>query len=120
MTYKASKDELRVLGLLSYSKHDARTTKYLTSVTGFSERRVRQIMGRLIILCGVPITGVRTGPTKQRGYYIVTDEEERAEAVRPLNSEIRELTRRKNSIEGAEIRTDWYKYLKGGKDDGRA
>ena len=119
MTYRASKDELKILSLLSYSKHEAQTTKYLTSVTGFSERRVRQIIGRLIILLDVPIVGVRTGDKK--GYYLATNEEERAEAIRPLNSEIQELTRRKNSIETAEIRSDWLEHLsKGVKNDGRA
>lgn len=118
MTYKASKDELKVIGLLGYGKDTTKNTKYLSSMTGFSERRVRGIIQRLRKNLNVPIVGVRTG--SKLGYYIATNEEERREAIQPIASEIKELTALKYVLETALIRFDWYKHLKGGKDDGRA
>lgn len=118
MTYKASKDELKVIALLGYGRNEVRPTKYLSKMTGFSERRVRVNIQRLRKNLNVPIVGVRTG--SKLGYYIATNEEERREAIRPIASEIKELTALKSVLETALIRFDWYKHLKGGKDDGRA
>ncbi|MCR1891001.1 DNA-binding protein [Ligilactobacillus murinus] len=115
---RPTQDEQRILNLLGYGADNAKTTRHLRLVAGLSERRVRQIIGRLIIVYGVPIAGVRSG--QNRGYYIVTDDDERTGALGPIKAEINELGKRKQALEQAELKDNWQEhYSKGDGDSGK-
>jgi len=115
-----STDEKNILKLLGYGADTARTTAYLTGITGLGDRTVRDIIRRLVIHHGVPIVGVRSG--SKPGYYIATDQDELARASGPLKKEIKQLARRNRALIFAQIRTDWLEYLttKGDQNNGKS
>lgn len=68
----------------------------LSKLTGISLRRVKQIVNILIMKCDIPIAGDRSNINY--GYYIITNEEERVSALRPLVSQQNETSKRINKL----------------------
>lgn len=95
------KDEQRIMELLPTGMERPRPLKELMKITGWSSRKVRMTITRLIVLHHKPIGAVYRKP--HNGYFIITNDEERQLALEPLASQIAELKKRAQIIRDAEF-----------------
>lgn len=95
------KEEQQLLDLLPKGIERPRPLKELVKLTGWSNRRVRGIINRLIVIHHQPIGATYKQPNN--GYFIITNNEERTTALAPLTSQIMMMTKRAQVISNAEL-----------------
>lgn len=76
------KEEQRILNLLPKGIDRPRPLKELVKLTGWTSRKVRATVYRLIVLHRQPIGAVYQQPSN--GYFIITNDQERQQAMAPL------------------------------------
>ncbi|XYG85318.1 hypothetical protein ACSKKH_03960 [Limosilactobacillus reuteri] len=94
------KEEQQLLELLPKGIERPRPLKELVKLTGWNSRKVRGIINRLIIVHHQPIGAQYNRPN---GYYIITNDKERQQALAPLTSQITMMSRRAEIISTAEL-----------------
>ncbi len=97
------KEEQQLLDLLPKGIERPRPLKELVKLTGWSNRRVRGIIYRLIVLHHVPIGAQYNRPN---GYYIITNNEERQQALAPLTSQIAMMSKRAEALSNVELESE--------------
>ena len=78
--------------------------KELVKLTGWNNRRVRVIINRLIVIHHQPIGAKYEHPNN--GYYIITNNKERQQALAPLTSQITMMSKRAEIISNAELESE--------------
>lgn len=73
----------QIYNLLPRGMAHSITAKELSSLTGIEQREVYAILNELLMKYEVPIGAMREG---NRGYFIITNEDERKQALAPLQS----------------------------------
>lgn len=95
------KDEQRIMELLPRGIDRPRPLKEIMKITGWSSRRIRLTINRLIVLHHVPIGARYEHPNN--GYFIITNDEERSIALAPITSQIAKMNRRAQIIGNIEL-----------------
>ena len=72
-------------------------------LSGLKEREVGEAIYRLIVLHHVPIGAQYNRPN---GYYIITNDKERQQALAPLTSQIAMMSKRAEIISNAELESE--------------
>lgn len=98
------KEEQQLLDLLPKGIERPRPLKELVKLTGWNNRRVRVIINRLIVIHHQPIGAKYEHPNN--GYYIITNNEERQQALAPLTSQIAMMSKRAEIISSAELESE--------------
>ena len=101
MELKLSKEEKQLLNLLPKGSERPRPGRELASLTGLSARKVYEIISRLIVVYKKPIGAVRQHPGN--GYFIITNDRERQQALGPLKSQIAMMNKRAQIIGNADL-----------------
>ena len=96
--------EQRIMELLPKGIDRPRTLKELMKITGWSSRKVRLTINRLIVLHHQPIGARYERPNN--GYFIITNDKERIIALTPLTSQIREMSKRVQIISEAQLESE--------------
>ena len=96
-------DEKKILQLLPKGIERPRPLKELVKLSGLKDREVRGIIYRLIVLHHVPIGAQYNRPN---GYYIITNDKERQQALAPLTSQITMMSKRAQAISNAELESE--------------
>ena len=96
-------DEKKILQLLPKGIERPRPLKKLVKLSGLKDREVRGIIYRLIVLHHVPIGAQYNRPN---GYYIITNDKERQQALAPLTSQITMMSKRAQAISNAELESE--------------
>ncbi|UXC69875.1 hypothetical protein N4627_03725 [Limosilactobacillus vaginalis] len=94
------KDEKAIYDLLPKGIDRPRPLKELEKLSGLKSREVRGIIYRLIVLHHVPIGARYKHPN---GYYIITNDDERKQALAPLTSQIAMMSKRAQVIGNVEL-----------------
>lgn len=94
------KEEQAIYDLLPKGIDRPRPLKELVKLSGLKSREVRGIIYRLIVLHHVPIGARYKHPN---GYYIITNNEERQQALAPLTSQIAMMSKRAQVIGNVEL-----------------
>lgn len=94
------KDEQRIFDLLPKGIDRPKPLKELVKLSGLKSREVRGIIYRLIVLHHVPIGARYKHPN---GYYIITNDDERKQALAPLTSQIAMMSKRAQVIGNVEL-----------------
>ena len=97
------KEEQQLLDLLPKGIERPRPLKELVKLSGLKDREVRGIIYRLIVLHHVPIGAQYNRPN---GYYIITNDKERQQALAPLTSQITTMSKRAEIISNAELESE--------------
>ena len=97
------KEEQQLLDLLPKGIERPRPLKELVKLSGLKGREVRGIIYRLIVLHHVPIGAQYNRPN---GYYIITNDKERQQALAPLTSQITMMSKRAEIISNAELESE--------------
>ena len=97
------KEEQQLLDLLPKGIERPRPLKELVKLSGLKDREVRGIIYRLIVLHHVPIGSQYNRPN---GYYIITNDKERQQALAPLTSQITMMSKRAEIISNAELESE--------------
>ena len=97
------KEEQQLLDLLPKGIERPRPLKELVKLSGLKDREVRGIIYRLIVLHHVPIGAQYNRPN---GYYIITNDKERQQALAPLTSQIAMMSKRAQAISNAELESE--------------
>ncbi|MGF0013465.1 hypothetical protein [Limosilactobacillus reuteri] len=97
------KEEQQLLDLLPKGIERPRPLKELVKLSGLKDREVRGIIYRLIVLHHVPIGAHYNRPN---GYYIITNDKERQQALAPLTSQITMMSKRAEIISNAELESE--------------
>ena len=97
------KEEQQLLDLLPKGIERPRPLKELVKLSGLKDREVRGIIYRLIVLHHVPIGAQYNRPN---GYYIITNDKERQQALAPLTSQITMISKRSDIISNAELESE--------------
>lgn len=97
-------EEKKILQLLPKGIERPRPLKELVKLTGWSNRRVRGIINRLIVIHHQPIGAKYEHPNN--GYYIITNNDERQQALAPLTSQIAMMSKRAQAISNAELESE--------------
>ena len=97
------KEEQQLLDLLPKGIERPRPLKELVKLSGLKDREVRGIIYRLIVLHHVPIGAQYNRPN---GYYIITNDKERQQALAPLTSQIAMMSKRAEIISNAELESE--------------
>ena len=97
------KEEQQLLDLLPKGIAQPKPLKELVKLSGLKEREVRGIIYRLIVLHHVPIGAQYNRPN---GYYIITNDKERQQALAPLTSQIAMMSKRAQAISNAELESE--------------
>lgn len=97
------KEEQQLLDLLPKGIERPRPLKELVKLSGLKDREVRGIIYRLIVLHHVPIGAQYNRPN---GYYIITNDKERQQALAPLTSQITMMSKRAEIISNAELESE--------------
>lgn len=98
------KDEQKIMELLPKGMERPRPLRELIKLTGWSSRRVRGVINRLIVIHHKPIGARYERPFN--GYYIITNDQERTAALAPLTSQIMEMTKRAQAISNADLESE--------------
>lgn len=96
-------EEKKILQLLPKGIERPRPLKELVKLSGLKDREVRGIIYRLIVLHHVPIGAQYNRPN---GYYIITNDKERQQALAPLTSQITMMSKRAEIISNAELESE--------------
>ena len=97
------KEEQQLLDLLPKGIERPRPLKELVKLSGLKDREVRGIIYRLIVLHHVPIGAQYNRPN---GYYIITNDKERQQALAPLTSQLTMMSKRAEIISNAELESE--------------
>ena len=97
------KEEQQLLDLLPKGIERPRPLKELVKLSGLKDREVRGIIYRLIVLHHVPIGAQYNRPN---GYYIITNDKERQQALAPLTSQIAMMSKRAQAISNAHLESE--------------
>ena len=97
------KDEQRIFDLLPKGIDRPKPLKELVKLSGLKSREVRGIIYRLIVLHHVPIGAQYKRPNR---YYIITNNEERQQALAPLTSQIAMMSKRAQVIGNVELENE--------------
>lgn len=97
------KEEQQLLDLLPKGIERPRPLKELVKLSGLKDREVWGIIYRLIVLHHVPIGAQYNRPN---GYYIITNDKERQQALAPLTSQITMMSKRAEIISNAELESE--------------
>ena len=97
------KEEQQLLDLLPKGIERPRPLKEFVKLSGLKDREVRGIIYRLIVLHHVPIGAQYNRPN---GYYIITNDKERQQALAPLTSQITMMSKRAEIISNAELESE--------------
>ena len=97
------KEVQQLLDLLPKGIERPRPLKELVKLSGLKDREVRGIIYRLIVLHHVPIGAQYNRPN---GYYIITNDKERQQALAPLTSQITMMSKRAEIISNAELESE--------------
>lgn len=97
------KEEQQLLDLLPKGIERPRPLKELVKLSGLKDREVRGIIYRLIVLHHVPIGAQYNRPN---GYYIITNDKERQQALAPLASQITMMSKRAEIISNADLESE--------------
>lgn len=95
------KDEKAILSLLPKGISRPKPLKELVKLTGWSSRKVRGTIYRLIVIHHQPIGARYEKPNN--GYFIITNDDERTIAMAPLISQINQMQRRAKVISNANL-----------------
>ena len=95
------KDEQQIMELLPKGMDRPRPLKELVRLTGWSSRKVRATIYRLIVVHHQPIGATYQQPGN--GYFIITNDQERQQALAPLTSQIAMMSKRAQVIGNAEL-----------------
>lgn len=101
---KLDKEEQRLMDLLPKGMERPRPLKELVKLTGWSSRKVRAMVYRLIVVHHQPIGAVYDHPSN--GYFIITNDTERSIALAPLNSQILKMAKRVGIISSADLESE--------------
>ena len=96
-------DEKKILQLLPKGIAQPKPLKELVKLSGLKDREVRGIIYRLIVLHHVPIGAQYNRPN---GYYIITNDKERQQALAPLTSQIAMMSKRAQAISNADLESE--------------
>lgn len=96
-------DEKKILQLLPKGIAQPKPLKELVKFSGLKDREVRGIIYRLIVLHHVPIGAQYNRPN---GYYIITNDKERQQALAPLTSQIAMMSKRAQAISNADLESE--------------
>ena len=96
-------EEKKILQLLPKGIERPRPLKELVKLSGLKDREVRGIIYRLIVLHHVPIGAQYNRPN---GYYIITNDKERQQALAPLTSQITMMSKRAEIISNADLESE--------------
>lgn len=94
------KEEQKIMDLLPKGMDRPRPLKELVKLTGWKGRKIRGIIGRLILVHHEMIGAVYTKPN---GYFVITNDDEKAAALAPLTSQIKEMTKRAEIISSSNL-----------------
>ncbi|PWT30511.1 hypothetical protein DKZ27_06260 [Limosilactobacillus reuteri] len=97
-------EEKKILQLLPKGIERPRPLKELVKLTGWNNRRVRGIINRLIVIHHQPIGARYEHPNN--GYFIITNNKERQQALAPLTSQIAMMSKRAQAISNAELESE--------------
>ena len=97
-------EEKKILQLLPKGIERPRPLKELVKLTGWSNRRVRGIINRLIVIHHQPIGARYEHPNN--GYFIITNSKEQQQALAPLASQIAMLSKRAQAISNADLESE--------------
>ena len=98
------KEEQQLLELLPQGIDRPRPLRELTKLTGWSSRRVRATIYRLITIHHKAIGAIYQRPGN--GYFIITNDKERNIALAPLTSQIMEMTKRAQIISNTDLESE--------------
>ncbi|WP_323067633.1 hypothetical protein [Limosilactobacillus reuteri] len=96
-------EEKKILQLLPKGIAQPKPLKELVKLSGLKEREVRGIIYRLIVLHHVPIGAQYNRPN---GYYIITNDKERQQALAPLTSQIAMMSKRAEALSNADLESE--------------
>ena len=96
-------EEKKILQLLPKGIAQPKPLKELVKFSGLKDREVRGIIYRLIVLHHVPIGAQYNRPN---GYYIITNDKERQQALAPLTSQITMMSKRAQAISNADLESE--------------
>lgn len=94
-------EEKKILSLLPKGIDRPRPLRELVKLTGWTNRKIRATIYRLIVIHHQPIGAVYQRPGN--GYFIITNDKERQQALAPLTSQIAMMSRRAQVIGNAEL-----------------
>ncbi|WP_323075279.1 hypothetical protein [Limosilactobacillus reuteri] len=97
-------EEQRLLDLLPKGMERPRPLRELVKLTGWSNRKIRAMIYRLIVVHHQPIGAVYDHPSN--GYFIITNDTERAIALAPLTSQITMMSKRARAISNADLESE--------------
>ena len=98
------KEAQQLLDLLPKGIERPRPLNELVKLTGWRNRRVRGIINRLIVIHTQPIGAKYEHPNN--GYYIITNNDERQQALAPLTSQIAMMSKRAQAISNADLESE--------------
>ncbi len=98
------KEEQQLLNLLPKGMDNPQPVREIVKITGWSSRKVRATIYRLIVIHHQPIGAVNHQPGN--GYFIITNDQERRQALAPLTSQIQMMNKRAQAISKAKLGTD--------------
>lgn len=98
------KDEQQIMELLPKGMDRPRPLKELVKLTGWSSRKVRATIYRLITIHHKAIGTIYQRPGN--GYFIITNDTERNIALAPLTSQIMEMTKRAQIISNTDLESE--------------
>lgn len=91
----------RVMELLPRGSERLITASEISQITGISKRTIYHDIALLIDRYSVPIGGLRS--EGQHGYFIITTEEERKQALASLQKHTNEMQKRINKVTNIEL-----------------
>lgn len=94
-------EEKKILSLLPKGIDRPRPLRELVKLTGWTNRKVRATIYRLIVVHHQPIGATYQQPGN--GYFIITNDQERQQALAPLTSQIAMMSKRAQVIGNAEL-----------------
>lgn len=99
--HKLNKDERKLLSYIPVGSERPRPLKELVQLTGWNQRMVREMISQLVIIHHLPIGAVYHHPGN--GYFQISNNEERSQALAPLTSQILMISRRAEVIGNAKL-----------------
>lgn len=98
---KFNKSEKQLINLIPKGNERTVSLADLVKLTNINSRKLRTLIFHLVTVHHVPIAGVHG---TQSGYFIVTNEEERSQALQPLVSQVSELQKRIQAITDTKLK----------------
>jgi predicted transcriptional regulator len=102
--------ETAVLDLIPVGSIRKVSIREIGKILDLDERSIYEIINSLRRK-GVPVCAKRNGNPIDRGYYIATNEEERATGIHSYKSQVKDMSNLINTIEQADL-INWRKNLK--------